>query len=290
MFAFLLCVISALALPPLPPLAPHPRLVLTPARLSAARAEIASGGDAGAFGALLVEHANWALTMPPTPRGPTDPSIGVLLPVRRALDIMLTTAAAAALNGTGGISRGSPYFERSLAEVKQLCFNWTSPNNTDWNFVQHALDAGEASFAVGLAYDWLYSALTNAERTDILAALVEHGLGEFKSYIPNRKITWWVNNSINWNCVCSAGGVVGALAIAGEPGAPAWLMDEVAAPLLAGVPPCIAAVHADSSWMEGPGYWGSFLPFPCAPCAPLSWGLSFLFSLKLSLPTPCCPP
>jgi hypothetical protein len=247
----LLLLSCVLALPPLPPLAAHPRLVLTPARLASVRAEIAGGGDAAAFGAQLFSHADWALTEPPTPRGPTDPSVGVLMPVRRALDIMLTTAAAAALNGS--VARGAPYFERALREVNQLCFNWSSPNNTDWNFVQHALDAGEASFAVGLAYDWLYPALTDAEQTNILSALVEHGLGEYKKYIPQRNIAWWVNNSINWNCVCSAGGVVGGLAVMGDVGAPAWVLDAVVAPLVGGVEPCVAAVHTDSSWMEGPG-------------------------------------
>lgn len=225
--------------------------MLTPSRLAAARAEIAGGGDAAVFGALLFQHADWALTRPPTPRGTAD-ATGVLMPVRAALDIMLTSAAAAALNGTAGVTRGAPYFERALREVNQICFNWTAPNNTDWNFVQHALDTGEASFAVGLAYDWLYPALTGAERAGILGALVEHGLGEFKRYIPTH-VAWWVNNSINWNCVCSAGGVIGSLAIAGEDGAPGWLFDAVVEPLIAGVVPCIAAVHADSSWTEGPG-------------------------------------
>lgn len=252
---FLLSAALVLALPPLPPLAPHPRRVLTPQRLAAARSEIASGGDAAAFGALLFAHADWALTRPPTPRGKPD-ATGVLMPVRAALDIMLTTAAAAALNGTAGVARGAPYFERALREVNQLCFNWSAPNETDWNFVAHALDAGEATFAVGLAYDWLWPALTAGERQGILAALVAHGLGQFAKYLPDRKVAWWVNNSINWNCVCSAGGVVGALAIAGDGGAPAWLLDAVVAPLVAGVAPCVAAVHADSSWMEGPGYWG----------------------------------
>ena len=225
--------------------------MLTPSRLAAARAEIAGGGDAAVFGALLFQHADWALTRPPTPRGTAD-ATGVLMPVRAALDIMLTSAAAAALNGTAGVTRGAPYFERALREVNQICFNWTAPNNTDWNFVQHALDTGEASFAVGLAYDWLYPALTDVERSGILGALVEHGLGEFKRYIPTH-VAWWVNNSINWNCVCSAGGVIGSLAIAGEDGAPDWLFDAVVEPLIAGVVPCIAAVHADSSWTEGPG-------------------------------------
>ena len=245
----------ALALPPLPPLAPHPRLVLTPKRLAAARAEIAGGGDAAAFGAALFAHADWALTRPPTPRGKPD-ATGVLMPVRAALDIMLTSAAAAALNGTCGVSRGAPYFERALREVNQLCFNWSAPNETDWNFVAHALDAGEASFAVGLAYDWLWPALSGGERAGILAALVAHGLGQYAKYLPDKSIAWWRNNSINWNCVCSTGGVVGSLAIAGDAGAPGWLLGGVVAPLVAGVVPCVAAVHEDSSWTEGPGYWG----------------------------------
>ena len=67
---------------------------------------------------------------------------------------------------------------------------------------------------------------------------------------------WWVNNTINWNCVCSGGGIVAVLAIQGEVDAPTWAWDEVLSPLVGGVPPCVGAYHRDSSWEEGPAYWG----------------------------------
>ncbi len=58
------------------------------------------------------------------------------------------------------------------------------------------------------------------------------------------------------SCVCTSGGVIAALSLQGEPGAPSYLWDGIAAPLVAGVAPCVGAYNADSSWEEGPAYWG----------------------------------
>eukprot|EP00040_Diaphanoeca_grandis_P032586 m.197943 g.197943 ORF g.197943 m.197943 type:complete len:681 (+) comp32672_c0_seq1:75-2117(+) len=240
---------DATVLPPVPKLAPHPRLVLTPQRLVDLRANIAKGGDAAVFGKMLSDHATWALDQPPVPRGIAGPS-GVLIAVRNSLDLMLTSAAAAALNGTDGVVAGAPFFDRALREANNLATNWS-----DWNFEQHALDTGEASFAMGLAYDWLYTGLTNAQRATLVAGITTKGLAQYRKYIGT-KTAWWVNNTINWNCVCATGGTVATFAVLGDVGAPDWAYDEVAARLVSGVTPCVAAEHEDSSWEEGPSYWG----------------------------------
>ena len=247
LYLLLLCVANAAPLPPPPAMAPHPRLVLTPERLSTLREAVSAGGDAAAFALSLKAHADWSLTQPPVPRGQAGAS-GVLIQVRNSMDILLTTAAQAAL--TDGVQHGNVYFERALQEALNLCVNWS-----DWNTVQHALDTGEALAATGLAYDWLYPGLTPSERATLLSGIVSQGLAPYRKYIPNRTTFWWVNNTINWNCVCSAGGVAAVFALQGDAGFPAWAWQEVAAPLVEGVAPCIGAYHADSSWEEGPGYW-----------------------------------
>lgn len=269
MRALLLCACAAAAaiLPlPEPPtsLPPHPRLLLTPARIADINTAIASGGDAAAFAALLKQHADWALTQPPVPRGQAGAS-GVLIQVRNSLDLLLTSAAQAALSG--GVAHGNAYFERALLEAQNLG-NWS-----DWNTQQHALDTGEALLAMGLAYDWLYPGLAPAERGALLADIVRQGLVPYRKFIGSSTF-WWMNNTINWNCVCTSGGVAAAFALQGDAGAPAWAWDDVAAKLVGGVEPCVAAYHIDSSWEEGPGYWGECGRAPtlplCARATPLA--------------------
>ena len=186
------------------------------------------------------------MAQPPVPRGAAGAS-GVLIQVRASLDILLTSAAQAALIGAAG--RGA-YFERALLEAKNLCFNWS-----DWNTAQHALDTGEALLATGLAYDWLYEGLSETERALLVGGIVKQGLAPYKQFIGTSTF-WWMNNTINWNCVCTSGGVVAAFALQGDDGAPQWAWDGIAAPLVAGVAPCVGAYHVDGSWEEGPAYWG----------------------------------
>lgn len=256
-FAFLLaCLLISLAsctlpLPPPPSsLAPHPRLILTPTRLAEIRTAISTGGDAATFATFLKGHADWALTQPPVPRGQAGAS-GVLIQVRNSLDLLLTCAAKAALDDT--VAHGNVYFERALLEAYNLAINWT-----DWNTQQHALDTGEALLATGLAYDWLYPGLTEGERSTLLLGIVKQGLTPYKKYIGTTTF-WWINNTINWDCVCTAGGVVATFALQGDAGAPTWAWDGIAAPLVKGVGACVGAYHSDSSWEEGSGYWGYVL-------------------------------
>jgi hypothetical protein len=233
------------AVPPPSPLEPHPRVVLTHARVDALQAAIAGGGDAAVFSEQLFAHAAWVLTMPPQERGTPDSS-GVLIHVRNALDFLLTSAVAHRLNSSGGV-----YLARAVAEGLNLAQNWS-----DWNTVQHALDTGEALLAMGLAYDWLYQDLTPEQRTVWLGdGIVTRGLIPYKTYIGTSTF-WWVNNSINWNCVCSSGGVISVLSTLGDAGLPDWAWGSIVDPLIVGVRPCIAAYNSDSSWEEGPGYWG----------------------------------
>jgi len=233
--------------PPPSSLGAHPRLILTEARLAEIRSSIASGGDAATFATFLKEHADWVITQPPVPRGKAGAS-GVLMQVRYSLDLLLTCAAQAAISG--GIQHGNAYFERALLEANNLITNWT-----DWNTEQHALDTGEALLATALAYDWLYPGLSEAERDNLLQGIVRQGLTPYKKFIGTSTF-WWMNNTINWNCVCSSGGVVATFALQGDSGAPSWVWDGIAAPLVEGVGPCVGAYHSDSSWEEGSSYWG----------------------------------
>ena len=119
---------------------------------------------------------------------------------------------------------------------------------SDWN-PSHFLDVGEMTMALGVGYDWLYPALSEASRRTIREAIVEKG---FKpSY--DTAYNWFVDAEHNWNQVCNGGLAFGAIAVAESE--PEWAqkiidraIDNVRLPMRHYAP--------DGAYPEGPGYWG----------------------------------
>lgn len=79
---------------------------------------------------------------------------------------------------------------------------------SDWN-PAHFLDVGEMTMAVAIGYDWLYDKMTPAERKTVARAIIDKGLKPAQN--PND--AWFYTSEINWNSVCNAGMVYGALAV-----------------------------------------------------------------------------
>lgn len=72
----------------------------------------------------------------------------------------------------------------------------------------------------------------------------------------------------NWNAVVLGGAIVAALALAGEPGAPPWLGDELLPAALAGIQPSLADLGPGSGAnREGPNYHGYLVRAGLAPAA-----------------------
>ena len=119
---------------------------------------------------------------------------------------------------------------------------------SDWN-PSHFLDVGEMTMALGVGYDWLYPALSEASRRTIREASVKKG---FKpSY--DTAYNWFVDAEHNWNQVCNGGLAFGAIAVAESE--PEWAqkiidraIDKVRLPMRHYAP--------DGAYPEGPGYWG----------------------------------
>ena len=119
---------------------------------------------------------------------------------------------------------------------------------SDWN-PSHFLDVGEMTMALGVGYDWLYPALSEASRRTIREAIVKKG---FKpSY--DTSYNWFVDAEHNWNQVCNGGLAFGAIAVAESE--PEWAqkiidraIDKVRLPMRHYAP--------DGAYPEGPGYWG----------------------------------
>ena len=118
----------------------------------------------------------------------------------------------------------------------------------DWN-PSHFLDTAEMSHAVGLGYDWLYSYLGEERREKIRAGLVKNGL---KPALSAYEKSWWSKSEHNWNQVCNAGMIIGALAIAeSEP----QYAERIINSAIKSLPRALKSYGPDGAWMEGPGYW-----------------------------------
>ena len=97
---------------------------------------------------------------------------------------------------------GEAYARRAIDEMLALCAF------SDWN-PAHFLDVGEMTMAAAIGYDWLYDRMTTAERKTVAQAIIDKGLKPAQN--PND--AWFYTSEINWNSVCNAGMVYGALAV-----------------------------------------------------------------------------
>ena len=79
---------------------------------------------------------------------------------------------------------------------------------SDWN-PAHFLDVGEMTMAAAIGYDWFYDQMTPRERKTVAKAIIDKGLKP----ALNKDDAWFYNSEINWNPVCNAGMVYGALAV-----------------------------------------------------------------------------
>src|SRR5574340_1265201 len=120
---------------------------------------------------------------------------------RRCLDRVYTLALLYRIDGE------KRYLDRALKELR------AAAAFPDWN-PKHFLDTAEMTHAFAIGYDWLYGALTLADRALLRKAIVEKGLDQaIPIYRENR---WWAKAVHNWNQVCNGGIAIGALAVAGE--------------------------------------------------------------------------
>lgn len=94
------------------------------------------------------------------------------------------------------------YVERAKQELEAVAAF------EDWN-PSHFLDVAEMTIALSIGYDWLYDQLSPGERANISNAILEKGLKPSMDTANN----WWLKADHNWNQVCNAGMVMGALAI-----------------------------------------------------------------------------
>ena len=137
---------------------------------------------------------------------------------------------------------GEEYARRAVDEML------AASSFTDWN-PSHFLDVGEMTMALSIGYDWLYDMMSVGERKTVAEAIIEKGLKP----ALNTSQAWFYNTEINWNSVCNAGMVYGALAVWEE--APEFCR-EMLEKSLKSKQLAYNAYSEDGGFPEGYNYWG----------------------------------
>ena len=117
----------------------------------------------------------------------------------------------------------------------------------DWN-PSHFLDVGEMTMALAIGYDWLYDRMTPAERETVARAIIDKGLKP----AGNKADAWFYRNENNWNSVCNAGMVYGALAVWEED--PEFCQSMLEKSLESNK--LAYKAYAGGGYPEGYNYWG----------------------------------
>ena len=159
-----------------------------------------------------------------------------LLPVSRAaLKRILFTAYAYRMTGK------EEYLRKAEEDLNTVC------NFPDWNHKKHFLDVGEMCLAVAIGYDWLYNDLRLDTRAKCHQKIVEYAFNT--SLNAN-----FHNQNSNWNQVCNAGIVAGALAVYEKD---KNISARVIERAIESNSRAMAAIYSpDGNYPEGYSYWG----------------------------------
>lgn len=118
----------------------------------------------------------------------------------------------------------------------------------DWN-PSHFLDTGEMTLAVSLGYDWLYDKLRPETKKLIKKSILNKGFAPSK----DRQYNSFLRTENNWNQVCNAGMVYGALAIMEDHREEAIEIIERA---MSTIGISVKGYAPDGNYPEGYNYWG----------------------------------
>ncbi|OBZ79350.1 3-ketoacyl-CoA thiolase 5, peroxisomal [Grifola frondosa] len=159
------------------------------------------------------------------------------------------------------MTNDTKWVDRAFLELQNAAGNGTTsfgPDTQDkWN-PTHFLDTAEFSAAFGYAYDWLYDAWTDTQKSQIRTSMLYYGLQKGViafSNSDNQFTGWWSNNTEgNWNCVCNGGLTVGALAILGDD--TTGVAEQILSLTIDNAKQnCALAVSTDGTWAETANYW-----------------------------------
>ena len=214
-------------------LAPHPRLLLKNGDIAAMKEFRDRSDNAREVHNRIISTADGYLSAMPLTRKMTGRRL--LSVSREALKRIFYLSYAYLM--TDDVR----YAARAEREMLAIC------EFEDWN-PAHFLDVGEMTMALAIGYDWLYRYLPVHSRSIIGTTIYEKGLRASE----NDKQAWFFTANNNWNQVCNAGMIYGALAI----------MDRSPEYCQALIEKCLKSnpiaqkcYEPDGGYPEGAGYW-----------------------------------
>jgi hypothetical protein len=158
------------------------------------------------------------------------------------------------------------YARRAEKELVAVC------EFQDWN-PSHFLDVAGMTMAVAIGYDWLFDILSETTREKVRKAIID------KAFTPatNEKYTSFYKSSNNWNQVCNAGLVLGALAIYDEE---PELSKKIIEKSVQSIPLAMQSYGPDGAYPEGYSYWGYGTGFQVTMMAALESALGTDYNLS----------
>ena len=121
----------------------------------------------------------------------------------------------------------------------------------DWN-KSHYLDTSEMTAAVAIAIDWLYDVLPAETKMRAISCIKKRALDSAVKEYQQGGSGSWAKRETNWNVVCNAGMVLGALAVADDYPVVA---ENIINNAVKFVPNCLKHFAPDGICYEGPAYW-----------------------------------
>ena len=208
---------------------PHPRLLMREGE----EPRIEAGSPLWRADSVIVAYSDAALEEPPAKREMVGKRL--LHTSRAALKRIFW------LGYTYRVHGGEAYARRAIDEMLAVSAF------SDWN-PSHFLDVGEMTMALAIGYDWLYGVMTPEERATVAQAIFDKGLRP----ASNEADAWFYRSEINWNSVCNAGMVYGALAVWEED--PAYCRQMLEKSLESNK--LAYTAYVGGGYPEGYNYWG----------------------------------
>ena len=126
---------------------------------------------------------------------------------------------------------------------------WNALNNDDQVVFNYDIRTGDIATEMGITYDWLYQALSKAQRDRMRGALLEKAILLARN---NYDYHWWATSyKCNWNTICFSGLGVSAMALLTED--PSLI--DVVRETYQRMNLFLNELGDDGGWQEGRGYW-----------------------------------
>ena len=208
---------------------PHPRLLMR----EGAEPQVSASGVLAKADSIIMAFSGAVLDEPPVTRQMVGRRL--LHTSREALKRIFW------LGYTYRVHGGEAYARKAIDEMLAVS------TFSDWN-PSHFLDVGEMTMAAAIGYDWLYGQMTAEERATVARAIIDKGLKPAQSEAD----AWFYRSEINWNPVCNAGMVYGALAVWEEdPGFCRSMLEKSLESR-----PLAFKAYEGGGYPEGYNYWG----------------------------------